>query len=147
MAIRFKQQLDSGVAVSDVAVDLRLSSIKQLHAGWILRAHKSISDCPELIKSGFSQAGLCMPLVSSTSVSETSQQERNTAMSSSDTSTGISSLNHSTSCTSTVSIISMQQRSQSNHHSSRNDQCNGLSVALHVQCYDSVHRYLLPSQL
>ena len=88
-----------------------------------------------------------MPLVSSTSVSETSQQERNTAMSSSDTSNGISSLNHSTSCTSTVSIISMQQRPKSNHHSSRNDQCNGLSVALQVQCYDSVHRYLLPSQL
>lgn len=47
-----------------------------------------------------------------------------------------------------MSIISMQQRPQSNHHtSSRNDQCSGLSVALHVQCYDSVHRYLLPSQL
>ncbi len=45
----------------EITVDLRLSSIKNLHASWIVHAYKAISERPRLIRSGFSQAGLCMP--------------------------------------------------------------------------------------
>ena len=56
-----RQQLDRGTSMCEITVDLRLSSIKNLHASWIVHAYKAISERPRLIRSGFSQAGLCLP--------------------------------------------------------------------------------------
>ena len=50
------QLLNRGVEVQDVKVDVRLSTIKPLHARWIIDMYKHLKDSKELVLSGFRKA-------------------------------------------------------------------------------------------
>ena len=114
-----RQQLDKGTSMCDITVDLRLSSIKNLHAGWIVHAYKAISERPRLIRSGFSQVGLCIPLPLPC----------------------IASAKHS------VSVTTPSQSKKVKSYDQRTDDlCNDASVALIVEYFKSVISYALPSQ-
>ena len=114
-----RQQLDRGTSMCDITVDLRLSCIKNLHAGWIVHAYKAVSERPRLIRSGFSQAGLCMPLAFPC----------------------IASAKHSVSVT-----IPSQSKNVKTYDQCTDDLCNDASVALIVEYIKSFISYVLPSQ-
>ena len=46
---------DTGIAAQ---VDLKSSTLKSLHANWVINTHNCMSQRPELIKSGFRKVGL-----------------------------------------------------------------------------------------
>ena len=46
-------QLERGVKPHDVKIDVKLSTIKPLHAGWIIDYYKLIQSYRSVIKSGF----------------------------------------------------------------------------------------------
>ena len=50
------QQLNRGVVAHDVKVDVRLSTIKPLHARWIIDMYKHLKDSKGLVLSGFRKA-------------------------------------------------------------------------------------------
>ena len=39
-------------------VNLKTSTLKPLHATWVINTHYLMSQCPEVIKSGFRKVGL-----------------------------------------------------------------------------------------
>ena len=47
---------DGTVIVSQV--DLKMSTVKPLHANWTINTHNLIPQCPELINSDFRKVGL-----------------------------------------------------------------------------------------
>ena len=49
-------QLERGVEPHDVKVDVKLSTIKPLHAGWIIDYYKHMKSSRSVIKSGFRKA-------------------------------------------------------------------------------------------
>ena len=49
-------QLERGVEPHDVKVDVKLSTIKPLHAGWIIDYYKHMQSYRSVIKSGFRKA-------------------------------------------------------------------------------------------
>ena len=57
---KFKSQLDSGVVLDDVDVDLRLSVLKPIHATWIVSMynHLSSSEGRQSIAKGWKKAGV-----------------------------------------------------------------------------------------
>jgi hypothetical protein len=52
------QQLDKGLDVATIQVDLRMSTIKSLHAKWLLASVEKLSLDTSLIRKGFNQACL-----------------------------------------------------------------------------------------
>ena len=50
------QQLNRGVVAHDVKVDVRLSTMKPLHARWIIDMYKHLKDSKVLVLSGFRKA-------------------------------------------------------------------------------------------
>ena len=57
---KFKSQLDSGVVLDDVDVDLRLSVLKPIHATWIVSMynHLSSSEGRQSIAKGWKKDGV-----------------------------------------------------------------------------------------
>ena len=57
---QIKSQLDSGVILNDVDVDLRLSVLKPIHATWIVSMcnHLSSSEDRQSIAKGWKKAGI-----------------------------------------------------------------------------------------
>ena len=49
-------QLERGVEIRDVKVDVKLNTIKPLHAGWIIDYYKHMQSFRLVIKSGFRKA-------------------------------------------------------------------------------------------
>ena len=53
-----EEEMKSGVDVATVKVDLRLGTVKPIHAGWLMKAHQELYQQKSLIKSGFEKAGI-----------------------------------------------------------------------------------------
>ena len=55
---KVEAQLNSGVNIASVQVNLSLTNIKPIHAKWIISAHKEVESRPDLIKVGFAKSGI-----------------------------------------------------------------------------------------
>lgn len=53
-----QKQLTDGVALDEINIDLRTSSIKPLHAQWLVNAVEKLTLKPDMIVESFSKAGL-----------------------------------------------------------------------------------------
>ena len=53
-----KKQLDQGKDVSEVKPDLRTSTVKPIHARWLMEVHSKLSKNNDIIVSGFEKAGI-----------------------------------------------------------------------------------------
>ena len=63
------EQLNKGVAAHDVKVDVRLSTVKPLHANWIIAMYKHMRNSKDLIINGFKKAHIMEAFVRSSSLS------------------------------------------------------------------------------
>ena len=56
-------QLDRGIKIEEVKVDMRLSIVKPLSAKWIIKVVDEVASCPCEIKKGYERAGIleCLP--------------------------------------------------------------------------------------
>lgn len=53
-----RKQLDNGVCVEELEINLKLSHIKPLHATWVINAYKKIKQQSEIVKQGWNRSGL-----------------------------------------------------------------------------------------
>ena len=55
-ADKVKQLLDAETEIEDISVGLQISTLKPLHAGWVVTAHGEIKK--DVVTSGFNKAGI-----------------------------------------------------------------------------------------
>ena len=53
-----RRQLDSGVSVNGIKIDVRMSAIKLLSASWLMSSILDVCSRPQLAISGFRHAGI-----------------------------------------------------------------------------------------
>ena len=53
-----REAMDQGVAINDIKVDLRATTVKPLHANWIISAITTLSDKTDTIKKPFERIGI-----------------------------------------------------------------------------------------
>ena len=58
-ANKVAEQINKGVAVESVTIDLRLSVVKPLHAKWITKAADEIAKNGDLVKKAWTMASIC----------------------------------------------------------------------------------------
>ena len=53
-----KKELDQGKDVSTIKPDIRTSTVKPIHARWLIEVHSKLGKNRDLIVSGFEKAGI-----------------------------------------------------------------------------------------
>ena len=56
--IQVSKQLEKGVEPHDIKIDVILTKLKPLHAGWVMDYHKEIQSFSSVVKSGFQKANI-----------------------------------------------------------------------------------------
>ena len=57
-ANEIKLSLDKGTEIDDININLRLSTIKPIHAKWLIKVIESLRDERDLIQGAFQKAGM-----------------------------------------------------------------------------------------
>ena len=56
-AKKVQKQLASGIAIQDVKIDTRTSTLKPKSANWLMASLNSLAQKPEIVINGFKKAG------------------------------------------------------------------------------------------